>query len=42
MTNLDAVPGIGARLVALPGPVRGMGSFPLRAIAWTDHGGAGS
>ncbi|MGF6889253.1 hypothetical protein ABIA39_000345 [Nocardia sp. GAS34] len=28
--------------VALPAPVRGMGSFPLRAIAWTDHGGAGS
>ncbi|RMI29028.1 cyclase family protein [Nocardia stercoris] len=42
MTNLDAVPDIGARLVALPAPVRGMGSFPLRAVAWTDHGGAGS
>ncbi len=38
MTNLDAVPDTGARLVALPAPVRGMGSFPLRAIAWTDHG----
>ncbi|MEU6587510.1 cyclase family protein [Nocardia sp. NPDC046763] len=40
MTNLDVVPDIGARLVALPAPVRGMGSFPLRAVAWTDHGGA--
>ncbi|MEV6138002.1 cyclase family protein [Nocardia sp. NPDC051990] len=37
MTNLDAVPDVGARLVALPAPVRGMGSFPLRAVAWTDH-----
>ncbi|WP_062985288.1 cyclase family protein [Nocardia anaemiae] len=36
MTNLDAVPDVGARLVALPAPVRGMGSFPLRAVAWTD------
>ncbi|MEV4239900.1 MULTISPECIES: cyclase family protein [unclassified Nocardia] len=36
LTNLDAVPDIGARLVALPAPVRGMGSFPLRAVAWTD------
>ncbi|MFF3573563.1 cyclase family protein [Nocardia jiangxiensis] len=42
MTNLGAVPDIGARLVALPAPVRGMGSFPLRAVAWTDHGGGGS
>ncbi|WP_406276288.1 cyclase family protein [Nocardia sp. NBC_00881] len=42
MTNLDAVPDAGARLVALPAPVHGMGSFPLRAIAWTDHGGVGS
>ena len=38
MTNLDAVPDTGARLVALPAPVRGMGSFPLRAVAWTDYG----
>ncbi|WP_433722156.1 cyclase family protein [Nocardia sp. CA-129566] len=36
MTNLDAVPDIGARLVALPAPVRAMGSFPLRAVAWID------
>jgi len=42
MTNLGAVPDIGARLVALPAPVRGMSSFPLRAVAWTDHGGPGS
>ncbi|WP_280300829.1 cyclase family protein [Nocardia abscessus] len=40
MTNLDAVPDTGARLVALPAPVRGMGSFPLRAVAWIEyHGG---
>lgn len=37
MTNLDAIPDTGARLVALPAPVRGMGSFPLRAVA--DVGG---
>ncbi|WP_327097965.1 cyclase family protein [Nocardia vinacea] len=36
LTNLDAVPDTGARLVALPAPVRGMGSFPIRAVAWTD------
>lgn len=36
LTNLDAVPDTGARLVALPAPVRGMGSFPLRVVAWTD------
>lgn len=37
MTNLDTLPGAGARLVALPPPVRGMGSFPLRVVAWTEH-----
>ncbi|MGW5219846.1 cyclase family protein [Nocardia sp. NPDC004085] len=37
MTNLDALPGTGARLVALPAPVHGMGSFPLRVVAWIDH-----
>ncbi|MEU6827312.1 cyclase family protein [Nocardia beijingensis] len=37
MTNLDALPGAGARLVALPAPMRGMGSFPLRVVAWTEH-----
>jgi kynurenine formamidase len=36
LTNLDAVPDAGARLVALPAPVRGMGSFPVRAVAWID------
>ncbi|MGY1946443.1 cyclase family protein [Nocardia asiatica] len=37
MTNLEAVPDTGARLFALPAPVRGMGSFPLRAVAWIDY-----
>ncbi|MEU2123591.1 cyclase family protein [Nocardia niwae] len=41
LTNLDAVPDTGAKLVALPAPVRGTGSFPLRAVAWTEHRGAG-
>lgn len=36
LTNLDAVPDIGARLTALPAPVRGMASFPVRAIAVYD------
>jgi arylformamidase len=33
LTNLDALPDTGARLTALPAPVRGMGSFPVRAVA---------
>ena len=33
LTNLDRVPDSGARLIALPAPVRGMASFPIRAIA---------
>jgi kynurenine formamidase len=33
LTNLDAVPDTGARLTALPAPVRGMASFPVRAVA---------
>ncbi|MDF3051872.1 MAG: putative metal-dependent hydrolase [Pseudonocardia sp.] len=33
LTNLDAIPGTGARLTALPAPVRGMGTFPVRAVA---------
>jgi arylformamidase len=33
LTNLDAVPNTGARLTALPAPVRGMGTFPVRAVA---------
>jgi kynurenine formamidase len=34
LTNLDQLPESGARLTALPAPVRGMGSFPVRAVAW--------
>jgi arylformamidase len=33
LTNLDAVPDTGARLFAVPAPVRGMGTFPVRAVA---------
>ena len=33
LTNLHVVPDAGARLTALPAPVRGMASFPVRAIA---------
>lgn len=33
LTNLAAVPDTGARLIAVPTPVRGMGTFPVRAIA---------
>ncbi len=33
LTNLAAVPADGARLTALPAPVRGMASFPVRAVA---------
>jgi arylformamidase len=33
LTNLGAVPDVGARLTALPAPVRGMASFPVRAVA---------
>ncbi|GII24425.1 cyclase family protein [Planosporangium mesophilum] len=33
LTNLDRVPVTGARLTALPAPVRGMASFPVRAVA---------
>jgi arylformamidase len=33
LTNLDRVPVDGARLTALPAPVRGMASFPVRAVA---------
>jgi arylformamidase len=36
LTNLDAVPDTGARLTALPAPVRGMASFPVRAVAIFD------
>lgn len=33
LTHLDAVPDEGACLTALPAPVRGMASFPVRAVA---------
>lgn len=33
LTNLEAVPDTGARFIALPAPVRAMGSFPIRAVA---------
>ena len=36
LTNLDAVPDSGARLTALPAPVRAMASFPVRAVAVYD------
>ena len=36
LTNLDALPDTGARLTALPAPVRAMASFPVRAVAIYD------
>ena len=36
LTNLGAVPDSGARLTALPAPVRAMASFPVRAVAVYD------
>jgi kynurenine formamidase len=36
LTNLDAVPDTGARLTAVPAPVRGMASFPVRPVAVYD------
>src|SRR5213079_2155853 len=33
LTNLDAVPDTGARLTAVPAPIRGMASFPVRPVA---------
>lgn len=33
LTGLDQLPDTSARLTALPAPVRGMGSFPVRAVA---------
>jgi arylformamidase len=33
LTNLESVPDTGARLTALPAPVRAMASFPVRAVA---------
>ena len=37
LTNLHVVPDAGARLTALPAPVRRMASFPLRAIALYEN-----
>ena len=36
LTNLGSVPDDGARLIALPALVRGMASFPVRAVAVVD------
>ena len=33
LTNLNAVPDQNARLIALPAPIKGMASFPVRAVA---------
>ena len=33
MTNLGAVPHEGARLTAIPAPIRGTGTFPVRVLA---------
>jgi arylformamidase len=33
LTNLESVPDTGSRLIALPAPVHGMASFPMRAVA---------
>jgi arylformamidase len=33
LTNLRAIPDDGARLIAVPAPVAGMASFPVRALA---------
>jgi kynurenine formamidase len=33
LTNLNRLPDHGARLTALPAPVHGVGSFPVRAVA---------
>ncbi len=37
LTNLGTVPQEGAGLIALPAPVRGMASFPVRAVAAWDQ-----
>lgn len=38
MTNLGAVPHEGARLTAIPAPVRGTGTFPVRVLAVVPGG----
>lgn len=37
LTNLGALPSRGFRFFAVPAPVRGMGSFPVRAFARVDR-----
>jgi kynurenine formamidase len=37
LTNQGTVPQEGARLIALRAPVRGMASFPVRAVAVSDQ-----
>ena len=37
LTNQGTVPQEGARLIALPAPLRGMASFPVRAVAVSDQ-----
>ena len=37
LTNLRAVPDDGARLIAVPAPIAGMASFPVRAVAVLPH-----
>jgi arylformamidase len=36
LTNLESLPNNGAQLIALPAPVRGIASFPIRAVAVHD------
>ena len=36
MCHLDALPGSGFKFFAVPAPVKGMGSFPVRAFAIVD------
>lgn len=37
LANLESLPDNGARLIALPAPVRAMASFPIRAVAVLDR-----
>lgn len=38
LTGLDRLPDAGARLYALPAPMAGVGSWPVRAVAVLDRG----
>jgi arylformamidase len=42
LTNLGAIPTSGARLTAIPAPIRGAGTFPVRALAVVDSGEGGT